>query len=265
RDPRARERFLREGRAAAALDHPNIVRLHDVSQGGGVHFLVMEYVEGRDLQSALDESRPVPYARAVHYAAQAAAGLRHAHDKGFVHRAVRPANLLLAKGGLVKLLGTGLARTFGDESDGLTQKLTNAAAAAEYAPPEQALNEPVDERSDVYSLGVTLFALISGRPPATDPPRLPERLAPPELAGVAGAAALVAVLVAVFGFGGREHAAPAEPAVPQAPAPKPKVPVDPAAAERFLPLALTRVANVSTVHHLFGNPDAKARLVFDDW
>src|SRR5262245_47344489 len=88
------DRFYREARAAAALDHPNIVRLHDVNQGAGVHFLVMEYVEGVNLQTLLDTTGPLHFVLAVECAAQAAAGLRHAHENGFVHRDIKPANLI---------------------------------------------------------------------------------------------------------------------------------------------------------------------------
>jgi serine/threonine protein kinase len=162
------ERFYREARAVAALDHPNIVRLHDVSQGAGVHFLVMEYVEGKDLQSLMADTGPLHFAQACHYAAQAAAGLQHAHEKGFVHRDIKPANLILTKDGTVKILDMGLARSFHDESDNLTASLgdeSEAIGTADFVSPEQALGQQVDERSDIYSLGATLFALVTGHPP----------------------------------------------------------------------------------------------------
>jgi serine/threonine protein kinase len=162
------ERFYREARAAAALDHPNIVRLHDVSQGAGAHFLVMEYVEGKDLQSLMADTGPLHFAQACHYIAQAAAGLQHAHEKGFVHRDIKPANLILAKDGTVKILDMGLARSFQDESDNLTGSLGDEPetfGTADYISPEQALGQKVDERSDIYSLGATMFALITGHPP----------------------------------------------------------------------------------------------------
>lgn len=162
------ERFHREARAVAALDHPNIVRLHDVSQGAGVHFLVMEYVEGKDLQSLMGDTGPLHFAQACHYIAQAAAGLQHAHEKGFVHRDIKPANLILAKDGTVKILDMGLARSFHDEKDNLTESLGGEAetlGTADFISPEQALGQPVDERSDIYSLGATLFSLVTGHPP----------------------------------------------------------------------------------------------------
>jgi serine/threonine protein kinase len=162
------ERFQREARAAAALNHPNIMGLHDIGQQGGVHFLVMEYVEGTDLQSFGSKSGALNYVQAVQYIAQAAAGLQHAHEKGFVHRDIKPSNLMLTKEGTIKILDMGLARSFVNEDDNLTGRLGDEAEIAvtvDYASPEQALGMRIDERSDVYSLGVTLFHLITGHPP----------------------------------------------------------------------------------------------------
>jgi serine/threonine protein kinase len=167
RDQKALERFYREARAAAALDHPNIVRLHDVCQGAGVHFLVMEYVDGTTLQSLLEQTGALHYAQAVDYVAQAAAGLHHAHERGFVHRDIKPANLMVNRQGQVKILDMGLARSFVDPKDQLTATGMDAetAGTADYIAPEQALNQPTDHRADVYSLGVTLFTLITGKAP----------------------------------------------------------------------------------------------------
>src|SRR5262245_28769407 len=111
-DPVTVERFMREARATAALDHPNIVRLHDVCQGAGVHFLVMELVEGKDLHTLVSETGPLHFATALSYVAQVAAGLQHAHSKGIVHRDIKPGNLMITKEGSVKILDMGLARSF---------------------------------------------------------------------------------------------------------------------------------------------------------
>ncbi len=168
RDKLTLERFNREARAAAALDHSNIVRLHDISQGNGVHFIVMEYIEGNDLQGLMAKTGPLHYAQAAHYVAMAAAGLQHAHEKGFVHRDIKPGNLMLTKDGTIKILDMGLARSFTDEKDNLTAQLGDAsdvAGTADYISPEQAMQGEVDERSDIYSLGATLFALVTGHPP----------------------------------------------------------------------------------------------------
>jgi predicted Ser/Thr protein kinase len=167
RDKVTLERFQREARAAAALDHPNIVRVHDVSPGPGPAFLVMEYAEGKDLQEVLDQRGPVPYRKAVGYALQAAAGLQHAHERGVVHRDIKPGNLLLDRHGVVKVLDMGLAR-FLDKDDRLTQDFDTAGVlgTADYISPEQAIaSSDVDGRTDIYSLGVTLYTLICGRTP----------------------------------------------------------------------------------------------------
>jgi serine/threonine protein kinase len=167
-DEAVRERFFREARAAAALDHPNIVRVHDMASSGGVHYIVMEYVDGQDLQSILNKYGPLPHGRACGYIAQAALGLQHAHEKGLVHRDIKPANLLVDKMGVVKILDMGLARFNEDEKDNLTAKFDKGAVlgTADYMAPEQILaSSQVDIRADIYSLGVTLYTLINGKPP----------------------------------------------------------------------------------------------------
>ena len=163
----ALERFLREARAAAALDHPNIVRIFDVARYNEVPFLVMEYVEGETLQQVLDRDGAIPYPIAAEYIAQAAAGLQHAHEKGFIHRDIKPGNLMRDKSGTIKILDMGLARS-ANNADNVTERLDNGAVVgtADFIAPEQALNQPnIDGRSDIYSLGATFFALIIGKPP----------------------------------------------------------------------------------------------------
>lgn len=162
----ALERFLREARAAAALDHPNIVRLFDVGQSNGTHFIVMEYVEGQTLDQLLDKAGPIAPSRAVGYIAQAAAGLQHAYEQGFVHRDIKPGNLMITKDGTVKILDMGLARP-ADDNEKLTEVLDKGAivGTADFISPEQAVNGKVDIRSDIYSLGATFFALVTGAPP----------------------------------------------------------------------------------------------------
>ena len=163
----ALERFQREARAAAALDHPNIVRIFDVARQGETPYLVMEYVEGETLQQVLDRDGAVPYPTAAEYVAQAAAGLQHAHEKGFVHRDIKPGNLMRDKSGVVKILDMGLARS-SEAQDKLTEQLDHGAVVgtADFIAPEQGLNQPgVDGRADIYSLGATFFSLIIGKPP----------------------------------------------------------------------------------------------------
>lgn len=163
----AQDRFLREARSAAALDHPNIVRIHDVGRHTDMPYLVMEYVAGDTLQHALDQKGAMPYLEAAEYIAQAAAGLQHAYEKGFVHRDIKPANLIRDAAGVVKILDMGLARNYGITDDKLTEQLDHGAivGTADFISPEQALNTPLDIRADIYSLGATFFALVTGKPP----------------------------------------------------------------------------------------------------
>jgi serine/threonine-protein kinase len=163
----ALERFLREARAVAALDHPNIVRIFDVARHNDAPYLVMEYVEGETLQQTLERDGRVPFEMAAEYVAQAASGLQHAHEKGLVHRDIKPGNLIRDRFGVVKILDMGLARSASDR-DKLTEKLDEGAVVgtADFIAPEQAINSPsVDGRADIYSLGATLYTLVAGKTP----------------------------------------------------------------------------------------------------
>jgi serine/threonine protein kinase len=160
------ERFYREARAVAALDHPNIVRCFDVDRDGPSHFMVMEYVDGQSLDAITSRRGPMEPLRAAHYIRQAALGLQHAHEAGWVHRDIKPANILLDRTGTVKLLDLGLARLFHDQADNLTQQFHERAVlgTADYIAPEQALaSHDVDIRADIYSLGATAYFLLTGR------------------------------------------------------------------------------------------------------
>ncbi len=163
------ERFEREARAAGALDHPNIVRAFDIDQDphSNLHFLVMEYVDGASLQEVVKKSGPLDITRACHYIAQAAEGLQHAHEAGWVHRDIKPGNLLLDRAGTIKLLDMGLARLFHDDGEGLTRKYGKDAVlgTADYLAPEQVTSSDVDIRADVYGLGATLYFLLTGQSP----------------------------------------------------------------------------------------------------
>jgi serine/threonine-protein kinase len=165
------ERFHREAQAVAALDHRNIVRAYDVDQEKDIHFLVMEYVPGQSLHELVVNNGPLDFVLAAEYMRQAAEGLHHAHRMGMVHRDIKPGNLLLDEKGTVKLLDLGLARFF-DEKDehSLTVKHDEKVlGTADYLSPEQALNShTVDLRSDIYSMGCTLYFLLTGHPPFPD-------------------------------------------------------------------------------------------------
>ncbi len=170
-DRSALERFDREARAAAALDHPNIARAHDIDTDGKLHFLVMEFVDGSSLQEVVKKHGPLDAIRAAHYIRDAAEGLQHAHDAGWVHRDIKPGNLLLGRDGMVKILDMGLARLFIDDSDNLTKRYEKNAVlgTADYLAPEQATNSSeVDIRADIYSLGATFYFLLTGKPPFED-------------------------------------------------------------------------------------------------
>lgn len=160
-------RFYREARAAASLDHPNIVRAYDVDNEGDNHFLVMEYVEGRDLQLTVKQDGPLPYHLAANYIQQAARGLEHAHEQGLVHRDIKPGNLLVDIKGVVKVLDLGLARFTDDAQASLTVAHDeNVLGTADYLAPEQSINShTADSRADIYSLGCTLYFLLTGHPP----------------------------------------------------------------------------------------------------
>jgi serine/threonine protein kinase len=167
-DPSSLERFYREARAVAALDHPNIVRAYDIDQEENLHFLVMEFVDGSSLQEIIKQSGPLDPIRSAHYIGQAALGLQHAHEvAGLVHRDIKPGNLIVDRSGTVKILDMGLARFFHDEDDLLTQKYDeNVLGTADYLAPEQALDSHgVDIRADIYSLGATFYFCLTGRTP----------------------------------------------------------------------------------------------------
>ena len=169
-------RFQREIHAAALLAHPNIVMAFDAAQVGDVHFLVMEYVEGVDLAKLLRKRGQLPVGEACDYAFQVALGLQHAHEQGLVHRDIKPANLLRAdKGKMIKILDFGLARIANDETiwvgedgdpeNGLTLA-GHAMGTPDYVAPEQTIDaRSVDIRADIYSLGCTLYHMLTGRAP----------------------------------------------------------------------------------------------------
>ena len=168
RDPAALERFYREARAVAAVDHPNLVRAYDIDQDENLHFLVMEFVDGVNLYDLVKRHGPLDPARAAHYVAGAAVGLQHAHEMGLVHRDIKPGNILVDRSGVVKVLDLGLALFFHPEDDDqLTKKYEETVlGTADYLAPEQALDShAVDIRADIYSLGGTLYYLLTGRPP----------------------------------------------------------------------------------------------------
>ena len=200
-DATARERLMREARAAAALNHPHIATVHDVLEADGQVVVVLEYVEGETLHARIGRGA-IPAPEAVEIASQIAGALAAAHTQGIVHRDLKPANVIIGPGGHAKVLDFGLARVM---AVGSTQTAGHRdshsglgfVGTAAYAAPEQMVSGAVDERADLYALGVVLFEMIGGRRPfpghdavqlassklAKDPPALSSTgaLVPPEL------------------------------------------------------------------------------------
>ncbi|MBS0210232.1 MAG: serine/threonine protein kinase [Planctomycetes bacterium] len=171
---RAIQRFLREVEVASQLSHPNIVTAYESGEAQGLQYLAMEFVDGQDLSTTVKQRGPLPLNEAISYILQAARGLGFAHGKGIVHRDVKPANLLLDKNGVVKILDLGIARIYatGDdeqstESEGIALTYEGEImGTADYMAPEQSKNtHTADARADIYSLGCTLYRLLTGAIP----------------------------------------------------------------------------------------------------
>jgi len=160
-------RFQQEAKAIASLNHPNIVRAYDIDNQGDTHYIVMEFVDGEDLQTIVKKNGPIAFELVANYVAQAARGLQHAHDSGLIHRDVKPANVLIRKDGRVKLLDLGLALFTDEDKASLTiDHNDKVLGTADYLAPEQALNShSVDHRADLYGLGCTMYYMLTGNPP----------------------------------------------------------------------------------------------------
>ena len=159
--------FEREVEAAAKLRHPNIVAADDAGEANGVHFLVMEYVDGKDLSALVKKNGPFPVDKAVNYILQAARGLEFAHGEGVVHRDIKPANLLLDKKGVVKILDMGLARIrvmpMAESQAELTGTGTIMGTVDYMAPSRPSTPSTPMHRADIYSLGISLYYLLAGK------------------------------------------------------------------------------------------------------
>ncbi len=185
------ERFRREVKSAARLDHPHIVRAFDADQAGESHFLVMEYVPGISLARLVAEKGPLPVAEACEYARQAALALQHASEQGMVHRDIKPQNLMRTPAGQIKILDFGLARLSnevaatapaspeeGGSAGGSLTQVGAVMGTPDYIAPEQVRDaHAADIRADVYSLGCTLYHLLAGQPPFPDGTSLDKVLA----------------------------------------------------------------------------------------
>jgi serine/threonine protein kinase len=162
-DQRFVERFQREARAAAGLQHPNVVVIHDVAQEQGIYYIVMEFLEGRSLKELIQAEQSLSPKRATRIVEQVASALDYAHERGFVHRDIKPANIIVGKNDHATLTDFGIAKAASE-----TQHLTRTGmliGTPEYMSPEQAEGGAVDHRTDLYALGVVLYQMLTGRAP----------------------------------------------------------------------------------------------------
>ncbi|TWT96318.1 Serine/threonine-protein kinase PknB [Neorhodopirellula pilleata] len=171
RDPASVDRFYREVQAVAQLSHPHIVAAYDAGEQDEIHYFVMEYIQGQDLEKIVKQLGPLAVEDAVECIIQAAKGLEYAHDRGIIHRDIKPANLLLQQNGIIKVLDMGLARRNdvnpdANEEDAQLTQVGQIMGTVDFMAPEQALDtRSADARADVYSLGCTMYCLLNGERP----------------------------------------------------------------------------------------------------
>ena len=157
-----RRRFKNESKAIAVLSHPNIVKVYDVSFGDKLQYIVMEYIEGITLKEYIEQQKVINWKEAVHFTTQILRALQHAHDKGIVHRDVKPQNIMLLQNGNIKVTDFGIARFSRSETRTMTE---SAIGSVHYISPEQARGEITDDKADIYSVGVVLYEMITGELP----------------------------------------------------------------------------------------------------
>ncbi len=163
-DERFRRRFLNESRAIAMLSHPNIVDVYDVNFEGDIQYIVMEFIEGRTLKEYMEFTGAIPENEAIGYIKQTLRALRHAHERGIVHRDIKPQNIMLLDDGTIKVMDFGIAHVSNAETITMTD---TAIGSVHYISPEQARGQQTDEKSDIYSTGVMLYEMVTGKLPFT--------------------------------------------------------------------------------------------------
>lgn len=188
--PRFIEQFVREARAAGALNHPNIIQVHDVGTENNLHYFSMEYVDGPTCMAMLRAQGPMPATAALEVIRQTAKALEYAHANRIIHRDIKPDNIMVGANNTVKLADLGISKTFDEaEAEGNPKRIVGTP---HYMAPEAALGKPIDHRIDIYSLGATLFHLLSGKTPyggdsanlvlkahvKDPPPEIPDHLPP---------------------------------------------------------------------------------------
>ena len=155
-------RFYQEAKAAGRLSHPNIVTIFDVGKSGDVAYIAMEFLEGRELRDILNDGQRLPVDRVLDLVAQVAQGLEYAHEKGTVHRDVKPSNIMVVHGGHAKITDFGIARM---ASASVRTQTGMVLGSPKYMSPEQVMGKLTDQRSDIFSLGVMLYEMLTGRVP----------------------------------------------------------------------------------------------------
>lgn len=163
KNPDIIESFRRESQAAAGLSHPNIVGIFDVGREGNLHYIVMELIEGQTLSKMIEKEGPIEYHKVIDITKQIASGLSYAHKHHIIHRDIKPHNILMTPDGVAKIADFGIAKAMSESIDDDSEEMV--MGSVHYFSPEQARGGYVDEKSDIYSLGIVMYEMLTGRVP----------------------------------------------------------------------------------------------------